>query len=76
MWFSSFVAFLTISTPNALQASGLKSSAGAPSEIASMLPGDQQLLNDQSSVIDFAGRKIALEAFTGIIGYASDVAYL
>lgn len=69
-------ALSAILLPNALQANGLKSYNGAPSEMAAMLPGDQYVLTSQSNVIDFAGRKIALEDFTGIIGYASDVAYV
>lgn len=67
---------LISASTNAVQAGGLLASLGEPSQIATLLPGDQLVLSDHSTKIDFAGQTIALDGFTGIIGYASDFAYV
>ena len=57
-------------------AEGLKHSDGSDSEISVMLPGDQKMLTGQNATIRFAGRSVILTGFTGLLGYASDVAYV
>lgn len=58
------------------QAQGLRAGAGNDAEIASLDTGDQLVLSARNGAIEFAGRNVELSNFTGIIGYATEIAYV
>lgn len=45
-------------------------------QLAALRTGDQLVIERQNGTLSFAGRSIALEGFSGVAGYGSDVAYL
>lgn len=46
------------------------------SDSSTLATGEQLLLTSRTSEISFAGRKISLSGFTGIVGYANELAYI
>lgn len=59
-----------------VSAQGLRVSNGSPEQIEALSSGQQLVLTDHSGAIQFAGRQIELSNFSGIVGYASDIAYV
>ena len=57
-------------------AQGLRISDGSSAELSGMTSGDQLILSNHNGQIQFGGRNIDLAKFTGVIGYASEVAYV
>ena len=70
------IGLIALCCATSVAAEGLKLSDGSESEIRAMLPGDQKMLTAHNATINFAGRSIILTGFTGLLGYASDVAYI
>src|SRR5690606_30165940 len=56
-------------------AQGLRYANGSADQFDTLASGDQLVLEDRSEMIQFAGHEINLSGFSGIIGYASDIAY-
>lgn len=63
-----------ISTAGSAQ--GLLVSNGSAEQVSSLSSGEQLILTDRSETIQFAGRRINLTGFSGIVGYASEIAYV
>jgi hypothetical protein len=64
-------------TPGAVRAEpGLLLADARPAESEALAAGDQLLLEDRSGPFAFAGHQLDLDGFTGIVGYASEVAYV
>ena len=75
-----FLAALTASIsllPVAAQAE-VRSAGGEPLEaqLAALPTGDQLLLEGHDGTLDFAGRSLTLNQFTGIASYTSQIAYV
>lgn len=75
-WIGVCFALLAFSAAPLAHADGLRRSTGSPAELGAMQPGNQLMLTGQSGSIDFAGRTISLTDFSGLLGYASEVAYI
>lgn len=50
--------------------------AEATDQIAELPTGDQLLLEEFSGSLSFAGQELQLDAFTGLLGYSAEVAYV
>jgi hypothetical protein len=61
---------------SALADTGVLLADGRSADSGSLATGQQLLLTGRSGALPFAGRQIALEGFSGIVGYANDLAYL
>ena len=55
---------------------GLLVADARPADSENLAAGDQLLLENRSGPLGFAGRQLELDGFTGIVGYASEVAYV
>ncbi len=64
------------SSPAAYADKGTLLSSAAPAESATLATGEQLLLDGRTGALSFAGRQIDLEGFTGIVGYANELAYI
>ncbi len=69
-------ALLTICAPGAIAQTGILLSDARPADSSSLATGEQLLLAQHSETLTFAGRQIALSAFTGILGYSNELAYV
>lgn len=69
-------ALLASGTSAAIAQTGILLSDARQGDSASLETGEQLLLAQRSEPLTFAGRQIALSAFTGIIGYANELAYV
>lgn len=64
-------------TPHVASAeAGLAQQGDVDTQIAALPTGDQLVLQDYDGTIRFAGRDIALVGFSGVVGHASESAYL
>jgi hypothetical protein len=70
------VAAILLCCASPVAAEGVKHSDGSVAELRAMLPGEQRVLTNHSATMMFAGRSITFSGFTGLLGYASDVAYV
>lgn len=55
---------------------GVRLVDAAPMSVSAMTTGEQIVLEDFSGPLKFAGHDLTFKNFTGILGYASDVAYV
>lgn len=64
-------------TPAAAQAeTGMLLDSGAPGQSAALEAGALLLLENRDGPLSFAGHELGQQRFTGILGYASEVAYV
>ncbi len=66
---------ITVLSTN-VNAQGLRVSDGSATELSALSSGEQIVMESRDGAIQFAGHEINLSGFSGIAGYASDVAYL
>lgn len=57
-------------------AQGLRVSDGSPVELATLSSGEQLVLTNYMGEIEFGGRRMDLSGFSGVVGYASEAAYI
>jgi len=69
------VGLITLA-PDAFAESGILLANAGPADSASLATGEQLLLSSRSVNMDFAGRELKLAGFTGIVGYANELAYI
>lgn len=67
---------MTLAAVPARAEPGLLLVDGTPADSASLATGQQLLLTARSGAMPFAGRQVQLDGFTGIVGYANDLAYV
>lgn len=72
----AIVLALTGGVPSASAQSGILLNDGKAAQTATLATGEQLLISGQSGDLPFAGRKIALSSFTGIVGYSNELAYV
>ncbi|MET0371997.1 MAG: hypothetical protein ABW039_11550 [Sphingobium sp.] len=71
------IASLSIGLPQTASAlPGTLLADATSGDSATLAAGQQLLIEGQDGDLAFAGRKLALRGFTGILGYASEVAYV
>lgn len=69
-------ALSLVNSPAAYAEAALAYQGDLDPQIAALPTGDQLVLQGQDGTIRFAGRDIALSGFSGVLGYASESAYL
>lgn len=72
----TIVLALTGGLPSASAQNGILLNDGKAAQTATLATGEQLLISGQSGDLPFAGRKIALSSFTGIVGYSNELAYV
>lgn len=63
-------------SPAALADPGILLADARPADSASLATGQQLLLSAKTGEMSFAGRRVQLNGFTGIVGYANELAYV
>lgn len=71
----AMIASLGLASPATAQGLKLANDADA-TEIADLTTGEQLVLERADRTVDFAGSPVTLRQFSGILGYASEVAYV
>ncbi len=72
----ALAALGNLGTSGALAEPGILLSSARPADSTALATGEQLLLTSRTSDISFAGRTITLSGFTGIVGYANELAYV
>lgn len=73
--FGALALMLLAAAPAAAEP-GILLADARPADSASLATGDQLLLTGSNATLQFAGRELRLEGFSGILGFASEVAYV
>lgn len=70
------IGMFAASPPHVLAEPVLAVSGSEAAQLASLETGDQLVLENYSGTLDFAGQKVDLASFSGILGYATESAYV
>ncbi len=78
---SVFITFSMVAMPgfadqNSIVKQGLQISDDTVTQFDQLASGEQLVLTDRNGIIQFAGRTFNLSGFSGIVGFASEIAYV
>lgn len=72
----ALAALETLAAPAAVADPGILLATAKSADSSTLATGEQLLLTSRTSDIAFGGRTVALSGFTGIAGYANELAYI
>lgn len=66
----------SLGAPRAIADPGILLASGKAADSSTLATGDQLLLTNRTADLPFAGKAVTLSGFTGLVGYANEIAYV